>query len=225
MKLWTIQPIEFWNSLKENGYIFSDTKTVEDCFSFFFEDGYIEIDEKWKFAYDWISDKMREKVGLPPDNIKYPIWTYYQWNNNRKKPDLRSYKYHLSTENDFVQEEWVRIELGVDNKYVLLSDIDKWTSILSGYLVGGSEQQEKFDKKMIKHTGFDHFSVIDDKIPDFLKDEIIKSWDNIFKLKRTKDEEDFYGDELSIQATIWGIKIDQVKEVNFFKKYKRKERK
>lgn len=221
MRLWTIQPIEFWKSLKENGGIFSDTKIVENCFSLFpeYEENY--IDEKWKFAYEWLSCKMKEKIGYPPIGVKYPIWAYYKWNGVNKKPDLRSYRYSYINKQE---EDWVRIGFNIDENFVVLSDIDKWGSVLSGLLVGGTICQNNFDKKMIKYTGVDYLSVTNKNIPNFLKNEIIKSWDKIFELKRNKDEEDWYGPQKSacVQATFWNIKINQVIKVDFFKKYNKK---
>ena len=40
-------------------------------------------------AYDWMSRYMAEKIGPPPEGIKYPVWAWYRLRTRQARPDLR----------------------------------------------------------------------------------------------------------------------------------------
>lgn len=40
-------------------------------------------------AYDWMSRYMTEKIGPPPEGIKYPVWAWYRLRTRQTRPDLR----------------------------------------------------------------------------------------------------------------------------------------
>lgn len=61
MKLWTIQPVEFYNELIINGKIHCCKKYVDDYF--------IE-------SYDWMIAQMENKIGKRPNKNIYPIWSW-----------------------------------------------------------------------------------------------------------------------------------------------------
>ena len=72
MKLWTIQPVSFYQTLQEKGIVYCD------------REGY------WckhnRLMYDWLVEQMRQRIGNPPlPEIHYPLWAWYQY-HSRKKP-------------------------------------------------------------------------------------------------------------------------------------------
>ena len=69
MILWTIQPIEVYNLIQEKGYYICDPSKSECLEMMCFEK-----------AYDWLIEKMKEKIGQPPLNAKYPVWAWHTWN-------------------------------------------------------------------------------------------------------------------------------------------------
>lgn len=212
MRLWTIQNIKFWEILQDKGEIVSDDKLVYEGFSFNFEDG-VAIDANWKFAYDWISEQMSKTIEVPPKNARYPIWAWYQWYGPQKMPDLRIYKSSI-----LKNETWVRIEFEIDEKDIMLSDVDKWTEVLMGNLVGDEEEQEIFDKKLEKEIGTSYISITSPRMIPSLKKEMMDSWYKVFDLNRSQGEQDWYGEMKyqQIQATFWKLKLSQVKKVKIF---------
>ena len=61
MKLWTIQPIEFYSEIINNGEIFCTKK-------------YADLD--FKEAYKWIIKQMEIRIGKRPKRDIYPIWAW-----------------------------------------------------------------------------------------------------------------------------------------------------
>lgn len=75
MVLWTIQPIEIYELIQETGvYHCNFTKSMlNDC----------------REQYDWLAQEMKTRIGNPPEGVSYPVWAWYMWEGERKKPDLR----------------------------------------------------------------------------------------------------------------------------------------
>lgn len=62
-------------------------------------------------AYDWLIQQMIERIGNKPGDVQYPIWSWYQYlNEKKKKSDLR-YS-HLEQKG----EKCVLIEIEKDEK-------------------------------------------------------------------------------------------------------------
>ena len=85
MTLWTIQSLKFWKQLQTSGFINSSTKQVIEGFSFKLNNSEIWVNEQWKFAYNWLSSEMIDKIGRPPTDVKYPLWAYFQRCGSSKK--------------------------------------------------------------------------------------------------------------------------------------------
>jgi len=62
MRLWTIQPLEFYNELIINGEIY--------CFKKY-------ADSDFRESYDWIITEMEKKIGNRTNKTIYPIWSWY----------------------------------------------------------------------------------------------------------------------------------------------------
>lgn len=173
MILWTIQSIKAYESLCEKGVLIAG------------EDHTI-FEPSWDAAYKWLADQMKNRIGEPPEGVKYPIWAWYQWEGKRKRPDMRSHN-KISPPG----EKIVLLTIDVPDEQVLLSDFDDWHFVLMG-------------------------SCIEDEISDkrYSQDEIVKSWNRIFDYKNPIGGDELNG--LSTQVTMWLIKKEWVKKAEFF---------
>ena len=76
MKLWTIQPLEVCHLVQQNGVYRCDPS----LFSM----------PEFSKQYDWLAERMADKIGPPPVGVKYPVWAWYMQNGKNRKPDLRT---------------------------------------------------------------------------------------------------------------------------------------
>lgn len=146
-------------------------------------------------AYDWIKTKMLERGLLPSSSSQvYPVWAWYQLCGQRKV-DLRSGQ-------GMKGARLVRIEFDVPRDEVLLSDFCLWHAVLNNGYIGDNEQEDEYY--------WDNESL-------FSREDIEKSWEKIFNIAEIQKNPYLCEPELqSIQATLWKIDMDQVREVKFF---------
>jgi hypothetical protein len=125
------------------------------------------------------------------------LWTWYQWDGARKKPDLRC-RGHLSP-----GERAVRLELECSADQALLSDFSLWHYVLNYWYLPSSEAEgDVFESELADH-GLSFYR--QKPVPhDTYHRAIVESWDRVFDLGET------------IQATLWQITIDQVRECHCF---------
>ncbi len=175
MKLWTIKPVDVYKNILKEGFYTCDENLSE-----------LLEDENVKNAYDWLIQKMEQKVGK--GTVKYPVWAWYTNAGKRKKPDLRRAGYATRG------EQCVCIELEIPDDKVFLSKFDSWNVIMmNSYLSDDDVEWEKFEK-----------------LPEDKKqEEKIKSWDKVLVAKEEDCEED-------IQATFWEFRKEDIKKVQFF---------
>ena len=95
----------------------------------------------------------------------------------------------------------VQIEFEVDSDCVLLSDFDDWHFVLNHSYIADSE------------TEFDEFYKMNHKDE---KERIEESWNKIFDIGRDISNWTVPLDKKSIQATLWGFRLEQVKKVEWF---------
>ncbi|GFP76416.1 DUF3841 domain-containing protein [Clostridium fungisolvens] len=202
MKLWTIQSESVYTKFKDTGILQADEK-------FIYKD--------MIFHYNWMVKQMKKRVGLATSQeIKYPIWAWYQWRGvKQKKPDLR-FSGHLER-----GARGVILELEVEPESVLLSDFDEFNNVLNyGYIADNEEDFDKFYVDLEK-SGYCHYDLQrDDKKNDILskfKLKFYKSWEKVFDLECEKNEE-WSGkkENQSIQATMWEVKWNQIVSVKHF---------
>jgi hypothetical protein len=96
------------------------------------------------YAYDWISKKMVESNIYPPSNdIKYPVWAWYQWEGKRKRSDMRKAGYAKRG------DKILQLTIDVDKRDVLLSDFDLFHYVLNyWYLPLGEDDDIEFEKEI-----------------------------------------------------------------------------
>lgn len=140
--------------------------------------------------YTWIANQMKEKGIFPADeNTKYPIWAWYKWSGKRKKMDMR--------EGGFAKRgtPLVQLEIEIPAQDVLLSDFDLWHYVLNKWPLTAPKGEIE---------------------PLFNQKELEESWQKIFDLGWAVNEYGIKKENQSIQATLWQVKLEQVKWIKHF---------
>ena len=188
MILWTIQPIVIWRMIQDTGVYQCDPKL-----SSMPEPEFVE-------KYDWLIRQMKKRIGLPPEGVVYPVWAWYKQNGMHKKPDLRGERWGYGPGD----EDYTCIEFEIPDNQVLLSDFDSWHIILYNGLFSDSEAEA--DQK---DAYYDSLPVAEQKA---YKD---KNWEKVFDITPFKNDWTHRGDW--IQATVWKLRKDMIRDVRFFR--------
>ena len=194
MKLWTIQPIEFYNELIRNGEIYSSEKYVDSHF---------------KESYSWMIVQMENKIGKRPNKNIYPIWSWYQYKNSEyKRPDLRT--------SGFLPKgtKGVRIEFEKPEPEILLSDFDLWHFVLNYWHIADNKKQELEFDKLLKASSLKFTDK--EKYTPKLKNILESSWNKIFDMNYDSVYVEDEFKRKKIQATFWTLKSTEIINVNFF---------
>ncbi len=193
MILWTIQKESVWKKLNKDGYLIGK----RDCI----------FDDEWIDCYEWMMDQMKKRIGNPQIKNSFPIWAWYQFEGS--KPDLRS-SGHLPR-----KEKGVRIEFECHEDEVLLSDFELWHYVLNYWYLPSSIADDKRFENELEKKGLSFFET--KPLPDLeYHQKIQKSWERIFDIDWDDPHFTHPKDKKSIQATLWQLKIDQVKDYTPF---------
>lgn len=139
-------------------------------------------------AYDWMAEQMTRRIGPPPVDIKYPVWAWYRWEGKRSRPDMRKHRYWCEKKNTPI----VLLTLDIPASQVLLSDFDMWHCVLNHSFCPRSPETD-----IIQPT----------------QEEILKSWDNIFRYELVTD---YWTPPKTTQATFWNLKEEWVRKAEHF---------
>jgi len=182
LRVWTIQPAAVYEKLKAEGVFRCDPMHPE-CFAAL---GFYR-------AYDWLAGQMRQRIGGPPDGVRYPIWAWYAMYGKNRRPDLRWIEFRA-------QSAGYCIELEIPDADVLLSDAEGWYIVLNdGYYPSANDS---FDAEYQEW----------ELLPDVDRERIkIDSWDRVFDVFNEKTPCEF------IQATFWEMRIEQVIQIRYFR--------
>lgn len=181
MRLWTIQPIEAIKEIEVKGIYKTNRKM---------------IDQDFIRAYNWISEKMIEKIGDAPKDIKYPLWAWYTYNNKHKQPDLRNSGYAKKG------TKLCCIEFEIEENKVLLSDFDAWHIVLNDGYYFDTNNNKEWNKKYNQML----------KLPKNKQEiEKRKTWDKIFINKENNLLKINY-----IQATFWKLEKENIINIKQF---------
>lgn len=177
MRLWTIQDEVVYNTIITEGKYVCDGSKSE----------HLEW-KTYKKAYDWLSKKMKEKIGEAPSGNDYPVWAW------RSRPDLRRNCWATKG------KKCVLLEIEVDEKDVVITDFVHWHNVINY-------------SPFIDTNDWDEWEREYDRIEALSCEEFVKivesSWDNIFY-------DELPGDEKEVQVTFWELRKDQIKNVRFF---------
>ncbi len=181
-KLWTIQTEEAFRQFEKTAVL----RANED---------YLFCEDYNRFAYDWMTKQMVQRIGPPPEAVRYPVWAWYQWEGKRKRRDLRLSGYAERG------TPMVQITFEADPASFLLSDFDAWHIVLANQFLADNEVEwDKFYENNQKPSQAD----------------VEPSWERIFNLLHHTPDWDCEPERKSIQATLWEIHISQVKKVELF---------
>lgn len=80
MLLWTIQHKAAYKVLLEGGRLIANEK-------------YLLFDGEFCSLYAWLTEQMKKRIGMPLNDVIYPVWAWYQWEGVRKRLDMRTHRY------------------------------------------------------------------------------------------------------------------------------------
>lgn len=196
LKLWTIQEYVVWEKIKTNGFY----RTTIDF-----------ISRDFYFAYLYMIKQMEKRLRIRRHHNEFPIWAWYQFDGEKKKPDLRRHG-HLPK-----GTRGILIEFEIDDRYVLLSDFELWHYPLNyWYLPESEEDDNNFETELVKRgLNFYREKPLSDL---FYHKKIERSWEKIFDLdwKDEKGEIARSRHYKSIQGTLWELKFNQVLKIKEF---------
>lgn len=127
MILWTIQTPEVYTQILNEGVYICEKEKAP-----------LLEDEEFQKAYEWLTEKMEQKIGH--SDAKYPVWAWYIADGKHKKPDLRFSGYGERG------QELVCLEIEIPDEKVVLSDFDLWHFVLGDmYLFDEDEEFEDLE--------------------------------------------------------------------------------
>lgn len=158
MRLWTIQPLEVLEIIKQEG-------------EFVCNPNYSDPD--FKRAYHWLVKQMDNRGIEHPYGLELPIWAWYKTDWENKKPDLEQEDFSSNRKN------LVCIELEINDKDVLLTDFYAWHYVLNDSFLDSSHDEKEWD---LQHEWYDALAPEKRQI---VKEE---SWNDIFNITPTQNE-------------------------------------
>ena len=181
MRIWTRQHIDVLNIINTKGTYRVNPKHIEMKME--------EFADYYKKLYQWYSHRAEKIVSKPSTDIIYPIW--------------------VSTSEDMQLqpvENTVILELEVDKKLIVVTDLEKWGYIVNYfYLPKDNDDLNKHYAELDRLGIKDESAIIMDGIGNhypLLKQKIERSWDRLFEPYKLSDVQ---------QGTIWEIKKEWVK--------------
>lgn len=158
MRLWTIQPIEVLEIIKQKGEFVCNP---------------VYSDSDFKRAYYWLVKQMDSRGIEHPYGLELPIWAWYKTDWENKKPDLEQEDFSDKREN------LVCIELEIDDKDVLLSDFYAWHYVLNDSFLDSSHDEKEWD---LQQGWYDALA------PEKRQGVKEESWNDIFNITPTQNE-------------------------------------
>lgn len=150
--------------------------------------------------YDWLVRQMKQRIGPPPDKVTYPVWALYQQDGKHRKPDLRRERWDVGCNG----ERFACLEIEIPDREVLLSDLDVWCIILNDGLISDAEQED-----CCLEAQYEALS------PSEKRRMKEKNWERVFDLSPLNT--DWMRRGYDIQATFWELRLEQVRDVRFFR--------
>jgi hypothetical protein len=188
MRLWTIQPLKFYERLLTECVIHCDPVLSD----------YLRENSDFSFRkeYDWLAYQMQKRIGTPPAGVKYPIWAWYSLRGKHQKPDLRR------TECRNYTGHQTCLEIEIPDKDVLLSDEVSWYIVLNDGYYASSKDDDGIEAE---YAWYEH-------LPEDIRREVqVASWERIFDVLNLSEPSQF------IQATFWELRLEQIIAVRHFK--------
>ena len=198
MKLVTIQTMSAYNELKNNGYLITDSKYVNQL--------------KYGVPYNFVINNMKNIENRY--NAEYPLWAWVKYGRCTMPPKHKMLGFFAENDN-----EVVRITFNKPNSEVLVNDFVKYSFLLTNeYLPKTYNDYLTFDKyinsknvsknDLLAVVRKDKFNKVRSD-NDFVEvnNKIQNSYCDIFNLETNY-----------LQATVWDIKLSDIVKVEFIKK-------
>lgn len=150
--------------------------------------------------YDWLVRQMKQRIGPPPNEVTYPVWALYQQDGKHRKPDLRRERWACGCNG----ARFACLEIEIPDREVLLSDFDYWCIILNNGLLSDTEQEDRCLEAQYEALS-----------PSEKRRMKEKNWERVFDLRPLNN--DWMRKGYDIQATFWELKLEQVRDVRFFR--------
>ena len=150
--------------------------------------------------YDWLVRQMKQRIGPPPEQVTYPVWAIYQQRDKHRNPGLRRERWEFGCDG----ERFACIEIEIPDRDVLLSDFDAWCIILSDFLISDTEQEDRCLEAQYEALS-----------PSEKRRMKEKNRERVFDLSPLNNGWARRGYE--IQATFWELRLEQVRDVRFFR--------
>ena len=181
MLLYTFQPAEVVEKLMRDGqHVTNSEKSIPE----------------FNFAYDFLSNYMREKIGGVED-VKYPVWAWQKWED--EKPSIEK----LGSSAGIPGQELALLTLDVPEDEVVLSDFDRWSLVICDCLLSNSEEED------------DRINAEYEALPENQQEEYKRqNWRRCFDIEKV--DNDWVSCGHSIQATFWVLKKEYVKNIEYF---------
>lgn len=181
--LWTRQDIRSLEELETNGVIRIKKGNLEEKFDVI-SDHIINL-------YKWFVSTASEKVPKP-EEVEFPIWCSI------------SEEYMLRpTKNQVVYV------LEVDKSEIIYFDGLKWDYVLNHHYIPKDDKDAEEYAQEMENKGYKNtFSFIDEKTAHFYPEErkrVMNSWTRVFEIDQW--------DKFRIQANIWEIRRDMIKDI------------
>lgn len=193
MRIWTIQTKAAWDALNADGVLRARREHQSD---------------DWPEAYDWMRDRVIERIGLPPLPDGAPLWGWYRWlNESQPRPDLRAIRHYWHPPGLYVL-----MECELPQESVVLSDFDAWHIVLNNSYVAISEDDDaNYEAQLSRYR-----DCPDEEALAALRQKFYKSWERIIDMDALTEPHWHSEDKKSIQACFWQIERDQVRSAKLF---------
>lgn len=186
--IWTRQDIRSLEDLKTKGVYRVDREYIEEQYG--------DIAEHYIKLYKWFTEAACKMVPKP-EVVEFPIWCSISYENMLRPT-----------------EDTVCYELEVNKSEVIYFDGGKWDYVLNHRYIPKDKMDEKRYLEEMKRKGFrDIYSFIDGKYSHMFpleKKRVMDSWIRIFEI----DNWNIF----SVQANIWEIRPEMIKDTFFHKR-------
>ena len=186
MIVWTTQPASALEQLEASGVYRCDPGKSFN----------LTKPDSLKKPYRWLTERMRGKLGAPPEGVTSPIWAWHTWDFERRCPDPDSPAFLLRS------EEKALFTLDIPESELVLTDFDAWQGVMMGAYVSGARTQAECDAEAER---------LDELEGEALDEAARASWDNVFLTDPIRDGALVRG--RYVQATFWEIKTGYIREV------------
>lgn len=182
MRVWTKQHKDVLKILEEtNRFVCNKQYVLNDLE----EHAFLMLE-----AYDWLVNN-NPRLNEKHDDSHYPIWL------SLSKDDTM-----------LISDDFVIIEMEVDEKLINYIDINKWTRILNYSYIPINKEDELEHQKLLTLYNISDAQAYMSQFHPIIKKKIINSWNRLFDSSVSLGSDKKYGNIWEVKKE-WIIKIEQ----------------